>query len=48
MYLSTYNIVYLISNIFGTYTIFKFMTIFFNRDKCHKIRELIESILDFV
>lgn len=36
MYISNYNVIYLLSNIFGTYTIYKFMTILFNSDKCNK------------
>lgn len=48
MHLSNYLIVYLVSNIFGTYTIFKFMTIFFPRDKNNKIIELISYIIYFL
>lgn len=48
MYLSYYNIIYFISNIFGTYTIFKFMTVFFQRDKSNKNTEFLTYFLYYL
>lgn len=46
--LTNYDIIYLISNIFATYIVFKFMNIFFDRSETNKKRELILYILYFI
>ncbi|WP_414150500.1 hypothetical protein ACIZ62_14820 [Acetobacterium carbinolicum] len=41
MELSTYEVVYLIANIFGTYIVYKFMHVFFEtKEANHKIELL--------
>lgn len=47
MALNSYDIIYLLSNTFGTYTIFKFMSIFFDRSKTNKNHEAISYIMYF-
>lgn len=46
--MDAYDIVYLLTNIFGTYTIFKFMSIFFERNEINKKLELIAYISYFL
>lgn len=47
MVFDTYNIVYLISNIFGTYVIYRFMKVFFSESQTSKKVEWISYILYF-
>ncbi|SHI75327.1 sensor histidine kinase [Lutispora thermophila] len=46
--LDNYDIIYLLSNIFGTYIIFKFMTFFFENDAVSKNFEFISYILYYL
>ncbi len=46
--MSNYDYVFLISNIFGTYTIFRFMCIFFERDKSKRMHEFISYFIYFI
>lgn len=43
-----YDIIYLLTNIFGTYTIYKFMSIFFDRNEINKKLEVATYILYFI
>jgi len=45
--LSSYDIIYLLSNIFGTYVIFRFMRVFFDRKGTDKTREFFSYLLYF-
>ena len=46
--LDSYDIIYLLSNVFGAYTIFKFMCIFFERDETNKKVEFITYALYYI
>ena len=46
--MDAYDIVYLLTNIFGTYTIYKFMSIFFERNEVNKKLEWIAYISYFL
>lgn len=48
MNISQYNIMYIITSIFGTYIIFYFMGIFFNRENANKKREFFSYALYFI
>jgi len=48
MILDKYTIVYLLSNIFGTYLIFKFMHVFFESNKTSRKIEFISYIIYFI
>lgn len=43
-----YDVIYLLTNVFGTYVIYKFMSIFFKGDKTNKKIELLLYILYFI
>jgi len=47
MGLNSYDIIYLLSNTFGTYTVFKFMNVFFDRNRTNKNIEAISYIMYF-
>ena len=40
MILSVYNIIYLFGNVFGTYTIYKFMKVFFDKERTSRTTEI--------
>lgn len=46
--LDSYDIIYLLSNTFGTYTIFKFMTFFFETDTANKKIEFISYVFYYL
>ena len=46
--MDVYDIVYLLTNIFGTYTIFKYMSVFFERNEINKKLKLIAYISYFL
>lgn len=46
--LDSYDIIYLLSNVFGAYTIFKFMCIFFERHETNKKVEFITYVLYYI
>ncbi|MNM92519.1 sensory histidine kinase DcuS [compost metagenome] len=48
MLMDVYDIVYLLSNIFGTYTLYKFMSIFFERNELNPKLELIVYLSYFL
>ena len=48
MDISLYNLVYIITNIFGTYIIYKFMSIFFNRKEVNRKIELLSYLGYFI
>lgn len=48
MEINTYELVYIITNIFGTYIVYKFMNIFFNREEVNKIVELLSYCAYFI
>lgn len=48
MILTDYNLIYLITNIFGTYILFKFMNIFFNRHDINIKVEFISYLIYFI
>ncbi len=44
MQLGVYEIVYILTNVFSTYTVFKFMTVFFNRKGTNSNKEMLSYI----
>lgn len=48
MMFNSYDIIYLMSNTFGTYTIFKFMAFFFDTDEANKRIEIISYIMYYL